>query len=205
MSGVMATASRVIQVVAARRASIALACSILLLGTVALTNRHRANTFAVQLAETDGKLRENVLLTRHLIHHLKAQSLDGLFLVGTDGVTDSVATITSARDGVYVLTSADCQWTPLNYAALRRIAAAGVLVVGLAIEGDPVVLRRHLETERPGFLVIRSPTGALVDAIPKYGTPFLIVVREGRITQMKAGLLDSADVGDILNAVHQRR
>lgn len=183
-----------------RAAALTVMCSFVLVSAVAVSHWRRATAAASRITELDERLRENTLLARHLAHHVLSQSLDGPFLSGTDVLADTAVSLPTVLDGVYILTSAECRWTPLNYDAFRQLTAAGVRLVGIVIEDDAVVLRRHLEAARLGFPVLMSPKGALVDAIPKYGTPFLVVVREGKITHLEAGVLDSRDVTEILQA-----
>jgi hypothetical protein len=195
-----ATVEGVVRRIGRRAAAFTVICSFVLVSAVAVSHWHRATAASARITELEERLRENTLLARHLAHHVLSQSLDGPFLSGTDILTDTAVSIPLVQDGVYILTSAECRWTPLNYDAFRQLRAAGVRLVGIVIEDDVVVLRRHLESARLGFPVLTSPKGALVNAIPKYGTPFLVVVREGKITHLEAGVLDSNDVTDILQA-----
>lgn len=163
-----------------------------------------ATRLSADLVELRTESARDALLVQHLSYHVRSQSLDGPeFLAGMDAVADTAVSMRHPTDGVYYLTSPDCPWTPRGYPVLTEIANRGIPVIGVALADDRQSLREHLAAYALPNLVIAAPSGSLFDAIPKYGSPFLVAVRDGRIVAFRAGVLQSSDVAfldDALNA-----
>ncbi len=180
-------------------------CSVLAyrLETVAADARDQSDEMRL-LEETAGSLsRDRAALWQHLIAHPLASP----FLVGATAVTGELLNVAEPNDGVYMLMAETCPACPRNYPFLNElhISRGGFDVVGMVLSNDlPAMylstfesLSRHVTDLEVLFPVVFEPTGSLLEVVPLWGTPLVLVFSDGEPTYMAVGALSDGQKADI--------
>jgi hypothetical protein len=166
--------------------SLLTAASLLLLLST-LTLRSGQEALRVHAATLDTLYRDADLERRHLLHYLKSQVMLDPVLVGRSVASHKPIGVSTREVAVIYLLSSSCGVCPANYDLLARIDSAWSPVYGLAPRDSVGDLRDHIEEWAIQFPILNDYRGTLVEALPMFGTPLLLVVANGRITHIAAG------------------
>jgi hypothetical protein len=135
---------------------------------------------------------------RHLRHfHRTAVPGPGDFLVGTDVTGDSVVTLDTPSDGIYYVLQSTCPVCPRNFPALHELSAAAhdrFLVAAVSLVDSLNELESYGRKHSLAIPLLQAPAGGFVDLLPKYGTPFTIVVSGGCIVAADGGVLTAQQI-----------
>lgn len=85
--------------------------------------------------------------------------------------------------------STDCPFCPTNYEFLNRLATSGVPVVGLAFDPVEGAVETHHREWNLQFPIFVNPVGTVVEMVPRYGTPTIVVVSQGKVAFLEFGEL----------------
>jgi hypothetical protein len=76
-----------------------------------------------------------------------------------------------------------------NYGFLNDLADAGIPVFGLAFGSGQSAIERHVSEWDVRFPILLDPEGSAVTVVPRYATPTLLVVSQGKVVYLGFGEL----------------
>jgi len=159
-------------------------------------------------------LRETIvhldLYKKALIAHLGEADLASPFLKGQDaGGFESAGDLSvdlsvESSNAVLYLLSVRCPISPTNYGFLNTLVDSGVPVFGLAVDDTEEAVKRHLSDWEIRFPILVNPEGSATGVVPRFATPTIVVVSQGKVVWLDFGeLLPEAQ--DVLKAALRGR
>jgi len=127
-------------------------------------------------------------LLRHLAHYFRAQEFSHPRLQG-QSIRGGWASKPVHEPTLLVYLSSRCVWGPSNYEFLRELWSDGVSVLGMAWGEELHEVRDHVAEHDLPFPVLLDPDGSIPKGLPRFGTPFLVAMDQGRVVGMLAGAL----------------
>lgn len=164
---------------------------------------HRQGRYLTdQLADTHERLSRARLDRSHLFHRVASIPLEGEFLSGTDVISrEQVRIVQPPLAGVYYLLDSSCSVCPRNYDFLTSLVREGAFVAGVSPKDELETLADHTRRHEMSMLVLHEPAGALMNVIPQYGTPLLLVYQASTLVYLRGGVLTPEEEDEIRSLV----
>jgi hypothetical protein len=100
---------------------------------------------------------------------------------------------------LYVMAS-DCPYSPQNLPEMDRLRDAGIEVVGIMFDDNADRAMTFVEAHGIGFPVVLEPEGPLRGLLANAGTPYTLVVSQGRLAAEILGPIPSAEVDRLVES-----